>query len=438
MTQTIRVRFRDRYCPLLSMRRDAGEQFNPTRALIDEFTVSAAILFSLADGDINAFFHEIGDRLFGRPIFHVNRNAQGGTETGQVILESEGYLFHLKGYVAHRVHAHNRIFRATIRCNLTRFLAHHAGRSLEDVRAMPYQQALSRNADVATQIAEKTLNNADNYLHDRGAIIRPPYEPEPTIDRTRQWLNVYLNHVEAFLVDQFRACSSIQLTRLDWVSVAKAEIYWELATENAVAWAYDATTAMWASTARDTLRASRGSGQNCQWLIADIGNKVDVAIYAKTPTRVRFEVRFKGRIRENARVPRRRDGGAIDAVLIGLIRAAPAKMEFYWRELTQVTPRSSPTSELIDMILKLSSLPVGELRRDIVSLIWTHGVVEPTAVGGIAPQGQIELLARAGIVERARPARRQRVRYRLVGAYLAALRAAHQMLLEEDRARREN
>jgi len=288
---------------------------------------------------------------------------------------------------------------------------------------MPASEALTGNPDIARSISARTLDGNDNQLENTHGVRPPRASEDEKIARQRQWLDVYLAHIREFLRERFAACYDLSAIEVQLRSVSRCETYWELDTPDAVAWASDAISYVATGPVESVEKVHHDRLHNCRSIVAQTGNKTEIAIYAKTSRLVRFEVRHKGRMKQTAKKDAACTNREVNDTLMGLSFDAHSRMKFLWDDIVAAVPCQSATTELVDLIMKLASVPQDILKRDLVALLLTNGAVERTQDGGLMTDEGMAALKAAGLTGRAKAYPRHTPRARLKPVYFAVVKA---------------
>ncbi len=284
-----------------------------------------------------------------------------------------------------------------------------------------------------------TLDGNDNVLPNRNRIGSPSAEPRVT--RSVELMDVYLGKVEEllrhFLIGRpdYPMPVGMQLTVPTLSGASYAEAYLEFHSEDAIAMVErlrGAAIAGMSAPEWQHFPLQRIPGTvvgNSPSVTIPLTKTVGVTAYAKFPTTVRLEARYRGDIREHAfhRHDRGRPRTAV-AELAGLRHDAAGRISTVLHAFAahlQPADLRKDGLDLLHAVYQAVGQDVGRARVLLTALVNLGGITV-TNGDGIAPPDVISFLERAGVVHRV-PYRHGNAdpvdqrRYALTPAYAAAI-----------------
>lgn len=411
--------------------------FAASEAKYDRVRVQLTARIGYADIDqINTYLSHIGGEGGFLPA-HVFQLHSDRTPHTKKISVRGGLLFGGVGKVSNIAsHAVGTAEIAmTLDLNPTRFWAHQRFQpnATDDVYA-----ALAVDPEVGRQRNAATLDGNDNllvgFLENGGTIF----------ERREAWWDAlmqdYLDRLERLLRSSLVPSAENGLppvrVNLVWGSVRQAEVYWEMTCPDAVSYvmslgdrAYTAAGQMQLrSHFSDARQFQAGHNENGVSLAVELkpsSGDVRLCIYAKSATRVRFEVRYLDDVRGT--VAARRTGSLDTLQLLNFARQdASNRMTRFNQALDQLATAEFDRSDLL-ALLEAICWAVDDDKaavRALMSPLINVGAVSETAPGGIAPRSVLERLSARGVVNRIQVRRRGGTRrYALTPAYAAVARA---------------
>jgi hypothetical protein len=323
------------------------------------------------------------------------------------------------------------IINMTLELNPTRFLAHRQGATNDtyaDMRIDPEQ---------VRQRAAATLDGNDN-------ILMGPLRNGGTIFERREawWASVmrdYIGRLERVL--RFNLVpteeNGLPPARVDLQlgTVQQAEVYWEGTCADAVSYVLSLGDGISAVAGQMVLRRhfadarqiEIGHNENGVSLVVNLkpsSGDVQLCIYAKSATRVRFEVRYLKDVRGT--VAAHRTGQLDIHQLLNFARQdASSRMIRFNNALSHLAAAAFDRSDLVELLEAIYSA-VNHDRAAALALmspLFNVGAVSETDTGGIAPRGVMDRLSASGVVSRVRVRHGGTRRYALTPVYAGVARA---------------
>lgn len=360
-------------------------------------------------------------RLFGR----------GGSQTVDCIREDQSLAHRWEGtFLKDRVTVGGSIrarldfgnpniirYSVELLANPTRTFMHLGCPSLDVAAATHPTEFFAANPDVARAVRALTLDGSDNYAHfysglggDAGWrewlalferqlmlllewIFHPPTpehgEPDlPGVHGELSWSNLTLSEVEAYV--ERRAENAVDLS----VILAQGLV----------------TAAREAETTAYYL-ARQGRRSAALSTVLPLTEDVGLSVYAKTSSRVRFEVRYRdysfSTVRARAEmVGRGEASGPLQALFILAARDASSRLPLPWRFMAEaaVQPERDVASTLAEFAQLVHRACRGEPSyfEAVFARLLRTGAVSSGGADAFAPVGIVEALLRLGVLRRAR------------------------------------
>jgi hypothetical protein len=328
-----------------------------------------------------------------------------------------GWLFNATGNGAIRPHrdGHALTFSLSVSLNPTRFLAHQPDPELSAMLARSPFEALRVDPTTRDALRGSTLDGNDNLLSGRSFAGGTTFGP-----RRRDWwagiLRTYIGKIEALLLPLFAADGRSQVLRFDWAGISDAEVYWDLETADAVAWARSfqiaGMTSHHAAVENHALPQCGGQA-NVRWLSLSLPNGVKVKAYAKTDRRVRFEVSFSKRVGQEANRHANGDRTFVGK-LLALTQSAEPRMARAFEPIIERMAPHPPAAELVDFLLRINSAVPDVARAQLLRLLINHRALVPSPQ---IPISVCEALCRTGILRRSRVAHRDSPQFDIAPEY---------------------
>jgi len=328
-----------------------------------------------------------------------------------------GWLFNVNGSGAIRPHGDGHIltFSLSVSLNPTRFLAHQPNPEHSAISARPPLEALRVEPTTRDALRGSTLDGNDNLLIGRSFAGGTTFGP-----RRGEWwaaiLTTYIRNIEALLRPLFAAEGRSQLLRFEWAGISDVEVYWDLETADAVAWARSFQIAGMTShhAAIENHALPQCGGQaNVRWLSLSLPNGVKVKAYAKTDQRVRFEVSFSKRVSQEANRHANGDRTFVEK-LLALTRSAEPRMARAFKPIMERMAPHPPAAELVDFLLRINSAVPEVARAQLLRLLINHRALVPSPQ---IPISVCEALCRTGVLRRSRVAHRDSPQFDIAPEY---------------------
>ena len=182
---------------------------------------------------------------------------------------------------------------ATLHLNPLRFAAHKHRRLVGDVTHASPRDLLRFSPRAHVEVRPQTILHQDNFLTDEIA--------SPITARRDEILGVYMRAIRSYLFEILDEISpsSDQLQRsLEW-TVQQAEICWDFADANAIEKAEAVGRALMQvepRSSRQSYPTDRGEVVSSTMVPLMNNENPRMSVYAKSPARVRAEVRYSGSI----------------------------------------------------------------------------------------------------------------------------------------------
>lgn len=317
--------------------------------------------------------------------------------------------------------------------NPTRYLAHQCQTSLAAIRARNPFEALRSNPRVQSDLRGRTLDASDNVLF--GAELMGGRAFGQRDAHWRAVMNTYFDHVQEALGTTFAPAHFNARLMSFSMNVKQAEIYWELASVDAVSVVADLCNAF--KTASGDTRVSQvfqsrpamasstinlGGDRNARWLKLPLTEEIDLKVYAKMLDRIRVELTYHGGIRRHAQRAcgshiATRCNSAVVETLLSLRGAASIRLTQAWDAIMALYRPFEGTGEICDFMCRLNSAVEEDNRRLMLSLLANHRGVTATDASGVASPAVCRALERKGVLQRIRPCNRAPARYALAPRY---------------------
>ncbi|MEK1889192.1 MAG: hypothetical protein AAAB35_16840 [Phyllobacterium sp.] len=188
------------------------------------------------------------------------------------------------------------------------------------------------------------------------------------------------------------------LTPIEFRAIQQAEVYWELESQDAVTLVTELGHAC-KSVAPLVFVGhpiTIGTNQNCPVIRIPLPSDIQLVIYAKEYTRVRFELKFKGLVRQLANRSDHPTDRSVFQDLLAMRSAASKRMRQVWRGVAPIM-RDSRTSpgRLSDFLELINRADLGGEKELIVSLL---GNLRGLTNSGIS-LANIKALVRIGVLQ---------------------------------------
>ncbi|RUV23654.1 hypothetical protein [Mesorhizobium sp. M7A.F.Ca.MR.245.00.0.0] len=283
-------------------------------------------------------------------------------------------------------------FNLTLVINLTRFLARHHGKSLDQIALMTQNEALHPVAQRASLVS---LDGKDNVLA-RQEMGGTSFER-----RSERWeaaLRIYLAHVRALFENEIAELSPDvfqNASPIRFEAVQQAEVYWELSSDDAISAVATLRSALMttASEVRATFPLSCGMVRDACYVTLEVTKGIFVTIYAKAHDRLRFEVKYTRPIRQIADRAGATNGNAAND-LLALRSDAADRMLRLWIAIAPLLGDESGPGDLFDFIRLFAHANPREEHRMLISLLGNNRSVTDS---GISP-ATIKSLIRVGVL----------------------------------------
>jgi hypothetical protein len=412
--------------------------FAASEAKYDRLKVQIRVRLGYADLDqISTYLSHIGGEGGFLPAHVFDLRSDRTPHTRKIYIR-DGFLFGGAGKIkniASRAGGTAEI-NMTLDLNPTRFLAHQpSGRlgTAEDVYA-----GLAVDPEHTRPRAATALDGNDNilmgFLQNGGT----------TFEHRETWwdgvMREYLARLERLLRFNLEPSADNGLppvrVDLEFGSLQQAEVYWEGTCSDAVSWVLSLADRAYTAAGQMQLRRyfpdarqfQEGHNENGVSLAVEMkpsSGDVRLCIYAKSATRVRFEVRYLVDVRGTVAARQR---GTFDAIqLLNFARQdASNRMTRFNQAIDQLATASFDRSDLL-ALLEAISWAVDhdkDAARALMSPLINVGAVSETpAGGGVAPRSVLDRLSARGIVNRIQLRRGGIRRYALTPTYAAVAQA---------------
>lgn len=427
---TIRCRVRSGV-PVFRLIKPFAELIPPEEALFDKIELRCSTPIGFPDAQTqDEYLSIIADQSgVSEPLFSVR-----GRNAGRVqMLVARGW--HFAGTASLTTRMPRTYLDLQLSLNPTRWMRYHDALPLSEIVELPPEASMR----LATPSATNTLDGRDNILAHRDRTGTPAEHHH--VSEHMAFLDVYLEHLRSFLRDRLVPSPtenelpqginfSYELPQYP----SSAECYYEFYSEDAVALVADLQKAAMALVIDPSWTSYRIEGEianNSLCLNIRMSSDVLVAIYAKSFTTIRLEVRYKrklGRIFGPylANIELITASRALDA----LRRHASITLGRLMDGIADYFDENGGRADLLDMMGEIWNA-VGHDRsraRAVLSQLVNTGGVSETDLAGMAPPAVIEALSRANIVVRYRYRHRNadrgsHHRYGLTPGYARAVKA---------------
>lgn len=272
----------------MSNRSDNSEPgfiFGPEEAWFDRIQLAIRCPVHTSPGRLHKALRGIGEREWG-VAFKAYPDAQ--LEFNARLLLFGGTLSFSSKLGSGRIEA-----KATLLLNPLRFAAHKHRRLVGDVTRSTPRDLLRFNPRAHFEVRRRTILHEDNFLTDEIA--------SSITARRNDILVVYLGAIRSYLFEILSEVSpsTDQLERsLEW-TIQQAEICWDFEDTDAVAKAEGVGQALMQVEPRNSRHSyptDRGEVVTSTTVSLTDDQNPRIAVYAKTPTNVRAEVRYSGNI----------------------------------------------------------------------------------------------------------------------------------------------
>lgn len=336
----------------------------------------------------------------GEPLFKLPRARRGHAKEFVI---ADGW--HFKGKATLRLNAsHRGLFLIDVSLNPTRWVNYLSpGTDLEQLRVADASDLLRLPHERRTH---GSLDGNDNLLG--GADRLSKLRAFPAL------AGVYLDAIqrlftERLVPDQFSTIAGVTISRPRLVSAGHAEIYQEFYAPHAIS-AVETLRDMCIALAADVewrtyvgRQVDGALARNCPSITLHITKDIDIAIYAKTMQRVRFEVRYRSDVSEHANHRNQRGQPSTLATLLqGLRPDAMAKLNRLLRGLKMYANTSNERASIFDVVDAAYRATGMDARRarDLMDALGNLGGVTETGPTGIAPPSVVRALVQAGVLTR--------------------------------------
>ena len=292
----------------------------------------------------------------------------------------------------------------------TRFWSLRESSILADLEGLCPEDALAFNPTISESIKALTLDGNDNCLVGSEKLGGSTFGQRS--QRWRRILQIYMQKVELLLRSAFAPeGSDAQIIHFSFGAIRQAEVYWEFYHSEAIVAVSSIANSLKrsdGSTILANLPIQSGGTANSEWVKLPLSKEIALTIYAKTPTRLRWELKYQDGLAEDAR----RYAGVLTgnsvAVLMAGCHGAGQRMRNIWSSYRSNVTIPAERSEIFTFMSKLNSAVPEENREIVLSLLGARRNITATGPHGFAPPSVCRALVRAGIL---RPARlRNRVR----------------------------
>jgi len=297
---------------------------------------------------------------------------------------------------------------------------------------MAPRDAVMRNEEAARELEAITLDGSDNFL------VGYQRQGGSTFQSREAWwqqvVSIYLDHIDALLQDALIPSTANSLpsaqVEIGPLVVSQLETYWEMESGDAISAVHSIGDWMESAAGRVSFRRhapelrrwAPGQTLNSLSMEAVLNRTTKLAIYAKTPTVIRFEVRYRKDVRDTAARGLRGPVEVID-VLDSARGDAARRLSRVIRALQSM--RGAPVFDREQIVRLVCSLHRATGGDDVATTRLTTalinvGGVSRTPEGGIAPSAVLERLQEHGILKRVRVGHGGTPRYALTSRYHAA------------------
>lgn len=433
---TIRTRTRAGVPPFELALRDAS-CLRPEHVVFDRLAYHVVLPIGFPSLDaLNEFVELIADPIHDRPFWNLRTTpiaSAGGASSVKFTIVSG---WHVTGEAEVRL---NRSLQGRLAINLDLNYSRWAGALAETDAAMLADIPATELLLNSGALRRGTLDGRDNVLPHRNRAGSP--SDEPRVTQFVELAGLYLSKTEEllrhFLIGRpdYPMPAGMHLTAPILRGASYAEAYFEFHAIDAIATVErlrEAAMAGMSEPAWQHFRIGRTGGavaRNSPSVTIPLTKTVSVTAYAKFPTTIRVEARYRDDLRENAfHRSERRTARTPASELAGLRHDAANRMRDVLAALAvhlQTVPTYKDHFDFLHAIYEA----VGHDRdraRALSSALINLGGATVTDEDGIAPPAVIRSLERAGVLHRvpyrhgnADPADQRR--YALTRAYTAAV-----------------
>lgn len=328
-----------------------------------------------------------------------------------ISIARDAWLFACMGNLA-ALH-HEGHFRASITLDLnpTRFWSLRESSNLSDLEELSPEEALAFDPEKSRIIKAQTLDGNDNCLIGNAKLGGSTFGRRS--ERWRRILQIYLQKVELLLRSALAPeDAGAQIIHFSYGAVRQAEIYWELFHPDAIV----AVSGIAKSLKRSdgsailaNLPILSGGSANSEWVRLPLSKDASLTVYAKTSTRLRWEIKYQDGLAEDAR----RYAGVLTGNIVSVLMAgccgAGRRMRNIWSYFLSALAFDVESSEIFTFMSKLNSAVPEKNRHIVLSLLGTRRNITATGSEGIAPPSVCKALVRSGVLRPARLRNRGRV-----------------------------